>query len=296
MRGTKMEYVSFVILHYKDYHVTETCVSSILNMDQQERIRIVIVDNDIQKKEEERQELLLKYQADPRIKVLLIKENGGFSYANNQGYRYAREKFGAGFILVLNNDIEFPQKDFIARLEECYQKNPCHVLGPDVIRQGTGEHQNPMDKRIRTRDEARYTIRMNRLALRFYPILYPYVYHTLKKAEKNRQKDQDKLEQWKKSVQKDIVPFGACLIFTPEFVRNEAKAFTPETQFFYEEYLLTLRCQRKGYHIVYDPSMTVYHESGAATKKTYSSEKKRIRFMMERTAEACEVYLGELGE
>ncbi|MFR7389444.1 MAG: hypothetical protein ACLUTU_11245 [Blautia faecis] len=45
-----MEYVSFVILHYKDYSVTDTCVRSILAMEQQERIRIVIVDNDIQKK------------------------------------------------------------------------------------------------------------------------------------------------------------------------------------------------------------------------------------------------------
>lgn len=80
-----MEYVSFVILHYKDYSVTDTCVRSILAMEQQERIRIVIVDNDIQKKEKDRQELLQKYQGNSRIKVLQIKENGGFSYANNQG-------------------------------------------------------------------------------------------------------------------------------------------------------------------------------------------------------------------
>lgn len=51
-----MEYVSFVILHYKDYSVTDTCVRSILAMEQQERIRIVIVDNDIQKKEKDRQD------------------------------------------------------------------------------------------------------------------------------------------------------------------------------------------------------------------------------------------------
>ena len=44
-----MEYVSFVILHYKDYSVTDTCVRSILAMEQQERIRIVIVDNDIKR-------------------------------------------------------------------------------------------------------------------------------------------------------------------------------------------------------------------------------------------------------
>ena len=118
-----MEYVSFVILHYKDYSVTDTCVRSILAMEQQERIRIVIVDNDIQKKEKDRQELLQKYQGNSRIKVLQIKENGGFSYANNQGDQYAREHFGKSYIIVLNNDIEFTQKDFISRLEKSYVNN-----------------------------------------------------------------------------------------------------------------------------------------------------------------------------
>ena len=59
----------------------------------------------------------------------------------------------------MNNDIEFTQKDFISRLEKSYVNNQCYVLGPDVIRQSTGEHQNPMDTRLRTKEEAEYTIK-----------------------------------------------------------------------------------------------------------------------------------------
>lgn len=291
-----MELISFVILHYKDIKVTDTCVQSILSMEQQERIRIVIVDNDIQKSEDERKELVQRYQKNEQIKVLQIKKNGGFSYANNQGYKYACENFGVGYILVLNNDIEFVQKDFVQRLEASYRKNPCHILGPDVIRQGTGEHQNPMDTRLRTKEEASYTVKMNRLALRFYPLMYPVVYHMLQKAEKEKQSTLETKAALSWQLQEDIVPFGACLIFTPAFVEKEEKAFSPETQFFYEEYILALRCRRSGYKIVYDPSMCVNHESGAATKKSYNTEKKRIRFMLEKTAGACEVYLGMLGE
>ena len=98
-----------------------------------------------------------------RSVVLQIKENGGFSYANNQGYQYAREHFGKSYIIVLNNDIEFTQKDFISRLEKSYVNNQCYVLGPDVTRQSTGEHQNPMDTRLRTKEEAEYTIKMKRI-------------------------------------------------------------------------------------------------------------------------------------
>ena len=56
-----MDYISFVILHYKDIKVTDTCVQSILAMEQQERIRIVIVDNDIQKSEKDRKELSVDF-------------------------------------------------------------------------------------------------------------------------------------------------------------------------------------------------------------------------------------------
>lgn len=118
----------------------------------------------------------------------------------------------------------------------------------------------------------------------------------LQKAEKSKLKNKEKQAALSHQLQTDVIPFGACLIFTPLFAEKEEKAFDPETQFFYEEYILALRCRRKNYKIVYDPSMTVYHESGAATKKSYSTEKKRIRFMLEKTAAACEVYLEMLGE
>lgn len=116
-----------------------------------------------------------------------------------------------------------------------------------MIRQSTGEHQNPMDTRLRTKEEAEYTIKMNRLALRFYPVMYPVVYHMLQKAEKNKIENQKQHMTLYSQLQKNIVPFGACLIFTPSFVEKEEKAFEPETRFFYEEYILALRCQRKGY-------------------------------------------------
>ena len=286
-----MKTVSFVILHYGDKNITDTCVQSILRMETSQRIRIVIVDNDIEKREEDRKKFAASYQEEPRICILAIRKNGGFSYANNKGYKYAREIQKASYIIVLNNDIEFLQKDFPARMEASYQKYPCHILGPDIVRAGTGEHQNPMDVRIRTREEAEHTRWMNSWALMIYPVIYPVLRQKLRKEEREVLRRKKQNEKFYQEVQREKVPFGACLIFTPDFIKKEELAFCPETQFFYEEYILTYRCQQKGYHIVYDPSLKVLHESGAATKKSCQSEKKRIRFMLERTKEAVEIYL-----
>ena len=153
------------------------------------------------------------------------------------------------------------------------------------------EHQNPMDIRERTEAEVKYTLRMNRLALKCYSVLYPVLYLQTRYSEKRNIELKKQNEVFYSTVQKDVVPFGACLIFTPRFVEREEKAFDPETQFYYEEYILAHRCKRKQYEIVYDPSMCVVHESGAVTKKDFESERKRMRFQMERIIEACKIYL-----
>lgn len=291
-----MNIVSFVILHYKDREITDSCVQSILQMDNQECIRIVIVDNDIQKGKHDRQTLKKYYERNSRISVLTIYENGGFSYANNMGYWYSREKLKASCIIVLNNDIQFAQRDFIKRLEESCLNHFCHIIGPDVICRNEKIHQNPMDLRTRTREEAEFTVRMNRLALKFYPFIYPVLFWKLKRGEKKKRQKVRGNAEFYQILQKDVVLFGACLIFTSNFVEKEDIAFTPETRFFYEEYILAYRCKKRGYHMIYDPSLKVYHENGAATKKTFGSEWKHYRFMLERTAEAGETYLKMLLE
>lgn len=286
--------VCFVILHYRDFDATEKCVQSILRMERQDEIRIVIVDNDIREPEERRKRLRDRFAGLKNVTVLPIRENGGFSYANNQGYRRAKELWNARHIIVLNNDIEFLQTDFIEKLYKAGREHPCHILAPDIIRQSTGEHQNPMDVRLRTDREAAATVRLNRIGLRFYPLLYPLLHRLFDRMEKNRLRQQEQNREFYSSVRDNIVPFGACLIFLPEFVQAEDAAFEPETPFFYEEYLLTLRCGNKGYRIVYDPALKVLHEGAAATKKNFGSEKKRLEFVMRRTMEACEIYREQL--
>ena len=47
-----MEIISFVILHYGDSEITDRCVQcSICSMEGQEAVQLVIVDNDIGKKD-----------------------------------------------------------------------------------------------------------------------------------------------------------------------------------------------------------------------------------------------------
>lgn len=285
-----MEIVSFVVLHYKDLDVTDICVRSILKMNHQDKIRIVVVDNDINECDEKREQLTQRYRRVHNITVLQIKENGGFSYANNIGYQYAREQLGASCIVVLNNDIEFIQKDFIDRLEKIENIGKYYVVGPDVVRQSTGEHQNPMDTNLRSKDEVKNTIRNNQFALKYYDIMYPFLMAMFRYQEKkNAIKRKHHLDYFKE-FQEEVILFGACLIFMPCFVHKEVKAFFPETPFYYEEYILGKRCKDNNYNVLYCPELIVKHESGSATKKNFSQEKNRLKFVMEMTLKSSSIY------
>ncbi len=284
-----MERIGFVILHFGDIHVTDTCVRSILALHRQEKVRIIIVDNDLTKSAAYRRRLREHYQQIEHLTVLTNHGEGGFSEANNLGYTYAREELECDTICILNNDIEIRQKDFIRRMENAWSKKPCHVLSPDIIRQSSCSHQSPIDEHIPTAARAEKTIRLNDLCLSVFPFVYPLLYLWEKRA--------DSAEKPYVSIRKEgIVPFGAFLIFTPLFVENEKQAFSPETKFFYEEYILALRCQRAGYTIIYDPDMKVLHESSKATRATFRDKRKRMRFMMEKTSAACRIYLNYLQE
>ena len=114
------------------------------------------------------------------------------------------------------------------------------------------------------------------------------------RAEKRRRKTAE-IDFYEKE-QKNVVPFGACLIFTPLFTKEQGEAFAPETMFFYEEYLLKLRCDRLQYRILYSPEVWVEHESGHATRSALKKTRRQLKFQLEQTAGAASVYLRELTE
>lgn len=49
----------------------------------------------------------------------------------------------ADFTVVLNNDVEIPQHDFIPQIARIYAQHPFDLLGPDIVSVFSGIHQSP---------------------------------------------------------------------------------------------------------------------------------------------------------
>lgn len=283
--------ICFVILHYGEVKITIRCLQSIIRLNTEGNVRVVVLDNDDVEKRKQNEKEWSCIKKRLQFIVLEMPEQAGFSEANNIGYFYARQKLQSDFIVFANNDIEFCQKNFGELIYNIYDKEKFDVLGPDIIKASSGEHQNPLDIRLRTEKEAKYTIFMNRLALKMLPIIFRSLERKLAKDQKKMTEKKKNEESFYQKCHQKIVPHGACLIFSKKFIENEEKVFFPETKFYYEEYILAWRCEKKGYRILYDPSVKVIHENGKATQNKFSTSKKKMAFLLDNTAKSCETYL-----
>ena len=128
--------ISFVILHYKNLKDTIECIESIKKLNTNKEVSIVVVDNNSLSTDEEK--ILKEYTSD----IILLKENVGFANGNNEGCKYAIEKFNPDFLCVINNDTIINQNDFIEEIYNCYDKTNFDMLGPKIIT-NDGDSVNP---------------------------------------------------------------------------------------------------------------------------------------------------------
>jgi len=271
----------FVILHYNAIKETEKCIESIHRIENQDEIAIVIVDN--ASPNGTGKQLVAKYNDKKQIHIMLRENNDGFSKGNNDGCRYAIDRWHPQFLIVANNDVEFIQRDFTRRIEEEYQRSLFDILGPDIFNPEMRTHQSPMSMELPDMKRIDRTIILNQCMLALYPLMYPILKKYFQYAE-NKMTGTDY-----RRYQEDACLMGACLIYAEKYINTRKKIFAPETRFFYEENIQTLWCRRHGKKIVYQPELKIWHMEGKATE-TIADEKERIRFYMQNILEAAKVY------
>lgn len=278
--------ICFVILHYLVIEETIACVESIKRMKNQENIHIVIVDN--ASPNDSVRILKKRYGHENKIDIIEMDRNEGLSRANNIAYRYVEEKYNPRFYVFTNNDIIFQQEDFLQLVEKEYAHSKFAVMGMDIYSERRKIHQSPLAKEIPNLHAINRTIILNRIAMFLFPLCYP----ALKKYyEKNQNSgvDADKYDEYKMNV----CLMGACIVMEGEFLRHQNTVFHPETYFYYEEYLLALRCKREHALMVYNPEIRVLHTDGASTQGSFTYGRDRIRFQMDCITSAALIYKNE---
>lgn len=245
--------ICFVVLQYNQSNLTINCVESIKNLDRAtQEVFIVIVDN---KSEQVHVNALKnKFQSDPQVTLLYSDKNLGFSGGNNIGYQYARDVLNAQFCIVINNDAEIRQPDFIDRTLALFGKESFSLAGPDV-RIADGRQENPWNDHIYSIEEFHSLRLMRTDEKENYLAGQSPLFKKIGVASPRAQLLRNALLQ------------GAALIVSPVFMCDHKELFDERLFLYGEEFLLATECLLSGHLTVYDSSLHVHHLEGATTDK-----------------------------
>lgn len=277
MNDKKQYKIVFLILHYQNIDVTNECINYLLKINNIENNNIIIVDNaspngtGIIIKE--------KYYKKSNIHVICTEKNGGFSSGNNIGYSYAKKELKADIVVAMNSDVFINEIDFIEKVEKIARNNfEKHIIAPDIVIKN-GYHQNPYMKELIS------TKKQKKILLRKYIgyILYslPFVGDKLINRNTIKEFQPNQCNKVTKELL-NIVPHGACIIYLPNWLKNEEIAFVEGTFLFVEEELLYDYCQQKQYSILYSPDLVVNHIEDASqdlvNKNILDKKKNQIKY------------------
>lgn len=265
----------FVILHYMAADETIKCVESILNHVDGNK-KIIVVDNCSPNKSYD--VLLKKYHHHPDVDVIKTEKNLGFAKGNNVGYCYAIKEYNPEFIVVMNNDMEIVQSDFIKYIYDAYEQYSYDILGPDIYSTKMKYHQNPQTRKIQTLEELNR--RYRKLVIKDKFIFLVCLKWYIKKFLKLDNDDQKERERKRKipyvdEVREHVLLHGSCYVFSPLFINKHPKnCFYPETFMYMEAEILYYLADRDHEKIIYYPHMKVDHHEDIATDATFKSYKK----------------------
>lgn len=284
--------ISFVILHYMAIEETKKCVDSILHNIKGDK-QIIIVDNDSPNNSYE--ELNKEYGTSSEVVVLKAKENLGFAKGNNLGYKYSVEHYNSDFIVVMNNDMEIFQEDFIEKIYSSYNEYGFYILGPDVYSTKKKYHQNPQTRKMPSKSDLEKSYRklLIKDKLKFlFPIKWWIKEKFFKDNSEIKAIADRSAETYVDKVVMNPLLHGSCFIFSKKFIEKyPEKCFYDKTFMYMEAEILYYLAQKNNELIIYYPDLKVDHHEDVATDLTFSKQYRKSIFSVECLLQSTSAFL-----
>jgi hypothetical protein len=237
--------VAILIVNWNNYQDTKLCLDSLYEVNYP-KLRVILIDNG----SEDNSGIRLSREF-PKLKLIQNKSNLGFAGGNNIGIQYVLEQ-DIPYILLLNNDTEVIQPDFINFLvRELDQNNDVCAVGPKVL-----QPNSRIDETILPYPTIGIIIR-NTLGL------YRNEYHHKKYVD---------------SVS------GCCVLVRSDVIKdvglldNNFFMYGEETEWFY-------RMRKAGWNVCYLPIESIIHKGGSSSqhlenKKIYIERRANVIYTL----------------
>ena len=230
MSQAREEYplISIIVTSYDGSELTERCVSSVLKRTRYPNYEVIVV------KYGPRAHEGLKSLEGPKVRIVRISRNVGYSEANNIGLRHAKGRF----VAFLNNDT-IVTEGWLKALYELLTSS-----GPDVA---------AVQSKLRL---AGCPERIDAVGMEFSPLgfLKPVGYMELDRG------------QYDEVRELCVIQPAACLI-RRDVLARVGGLFDPDYFWGHEDTDLSLRLHLAGYKVLFCPRSLVYHIRSATISK-----------------------------
>ncbi len=223
--------LSAIIIHFGRAALTETAVRQLEALPSVPSREIIVVDNAAEEP--------FPAARFPQVRTLRLPENRGYGFACNRGAETARGEF----LLILNNDLEFHGNPLRALTEVCAQRPSIGAVGPS-LRFPDGRFQ---------------------LSWGAFPSLASEFLERRRQQQSRSGGGTALAQRAKESQEVRTVDWvtGACVLL-PRRAWNSVRGFDERYFFYFEDVDLCMRLRRRGWEVLYDPSVEVVHHGGGS--------------------------------
>ena len=283
--------VVVVILQYGAVSETKKCIESLYKYVEIE-FHIILVDNCSPDDAAIRAQA--EYGKKEEVTILTSKENLGFAKGNNIGFRFAKENLNPRYIIMLNNDTELLQKDFVKQIDNEYGKSHFYVMGPMILTGDGCYTSNPIRRNPWKKEEVEHCIQLEKAFLTISKCGLSSVYYWLVEM-KNKKKNRGKKKDTRSFTNRmeDVALHGAFMIFSKDYI-DEYDGLDDRTFMYGEEAILYTQMKKHGHKMIYNPNIAVYHAEDASTNSTIG--KRKTVFYLKNHIESCKILLRVIEE
>jgi GT2 family glycosyltransferase len=262
--------ISLIISNFNGKDTTERCVQSVVQRTTypKERLRILVVDDG----SADGSASFLRQQFAGQIELLEMKRNVGFIKANNAGITHALESCEPDYVMLLNNDTQVIQADWLARLVETAERygEQMGIICPQLVFP---------DGRVqwsgRPRERNTIALILQTVTARFNPGFAT----------------QDSEQQGVTQV--NTAP-GACMLIKSALIKRIGVLDVSLAPAFQEDVEYSFRAWRAGFSVLYQQDVKVIHHERVSFegKRNPEAEKNKKYWTVRNSMLVCFKYFG----
>lgn len=123
--------ISVIILNWNGRVITEKCLDSLIGITNypKNRLNIILIDNN----SNDGSVQFFNHEYKNIIDLISLENNIGFIKGNNYGIKVAINKYNSDYVLLLNNDTEIIEENWLKTLVETATNDEVGIVGPKLI-------------------------------------------------------------------------------------------------------------------------------------------------------------------